>query len=71
MEQAKHAFLFALAATSFALGCKPAVGQAPSLITDYALLAVIGEPPEAKPGDKVTYSYLLASPQGTLADDTA
>jgi len=71
MEQAKHAFLFALAAASFALGCKPAVGQAPSLITDYALLAVVGEPPEAKPGDKVTYSYLLASPEGTVDDNTA
>jgi hypothetical protein len=71
MEQAKHAFLLALAATSFTPGCKPAVGQAPSLITDYALLAVIGEPPEAKPGDKVTYSYLLASPSGTVDDNTA
>jgi len=71
MEHRKHAFLFALVGTSVGLGCKPAVGQAPSLITDYALLAVVGEPPEAKPGDKVTYSYLLASPSGTLADLTA
>jgi hypothetical protein len=71
MEQAKHAFLLALAATSFTLGCKPAVGQAPSLITDDTLLAVIGEPPEAKPGDKVTYAYLLASPSGTVDESTA
>ena len=71
MEQSKYAFLLALAATSFTLGCKPAVGKAPSLITDYALLAVIGEPPEAKPGDNVTYSYLLASPSGTVDDNTA
>jgi len=71
MEQAKHAFLLALAATSLTLGCKPTVGQAPSLITDYALLAVMGQPPEAKPGDKVTYTYLLASPQGTVDDPNA
>jgi len=71
MEQSKRAFICALAAISFALGCKPAVGQAPSLITDYALLAVMGQPPEAKPGDKVTYSYLLASPAGTFDDNTA
>jgi hypothetical protein len=71
MEKAKHAFLLALATTSFALGCKPVVGQAPSLITDYALLAIIGEPPEAKPGDEVTYAYLLASPSGTVDESTA
>jgi hypothetical protein len=71
MEQSKHAFLLALVGASLTLGCKPAVGQAPSLITDYALLAMMGEPPEAKPGDKVTYSYLLASPSGTVADPTA
>jgi hypothetical protein len=46
--------------------CKPNVGQPPSLVTDYALLAVRGEPPEAKPGSSVTYSFLLASPIGTI-----
>ncbi len=53
------------------LGCKPEVGQAPSLVTDYALLAVRGEPPEAKPGADVVYSFLLASPAGTVTDATA
>ncbi|HEX7507167.1 MAG TPA: hypothetical protein VF550_10370 [Polyangia bacterium] len=71
MEQAKRTFLLAIVVASLALGCKPAVGQAPSLITDYTLLAVFGEPPEAKPGDKVTYSYLLASPSGSVDDNTA
>jgi plastocyanin len=71
MDHRKPACLLVVLAAVLALGCKPAVGQAPSLITDYALLAVFGEPPEAKPGDKVTYSYLLASPTGTFADATA
>jgi hypothetical protein len=49
-----------------AVACKPNVGQAPSLVTDYMLLAVRGEPPETAPGGSVTYSYLLASPAGTV-----
>jgi len=73
MNRSKHAFIPAILAASIALGCKPSVGQAPSLITDYTLLAVMGEPPEAKPGDTVTYSYLLAAPPpvGTVSDPTA
>jgi hypothetical protein len=31
----------------------------------------MGEPPEAKPGDNVVYSFLLASPAGTVTDATA
>lgn len=49
-----------------ALGCKPGVGQPISLVTDYKLLAVYGEPAEARPGASVTYAYLLASPTGTV-----
>jgi hypothetical protein len=56
---------------SFMLGCKPEVGQAPSLITDYGLLAVKGDPAEVAPGAAVTYSFLLASPTGTVTDATA
>ena len=47
------------------------MGQAPSLITDYALLAVKGDPAEAKPDENVVYSFLLASPEGTVTDTTA
>jgi len=46
--------------------CKPGVGQPPYLVTNYALLAVHGEPAEAKPGASVTYSFLLASPTGPV-----
>jgi hypothetical protein len=48
--------------------CKPSVGQPPYLITDTTLLAVYGSPSEAKPGAAVTYSFLLGSPAGTVAD---
>lgn len=64
----RRSFL-AVASCVALVACKPSVGQAPSLITDYTLLAVRGEPPEARPGSNVTYSFLLASPQGTV--DTA
>jgi hypothetical protein len=50
------------------LACKPTVGQPPYLVTDFALLAVRGDPAEAKPGANVTYSYLLASPNGQVGD---
>ncbi len=58
-------FLSLLALTS-TTACKPSVGQPAYLVTDNALLAVRGEPPEAKPGASVTYEFLLASPQGTV-----
>jgi hypothetical protein len=48
--------------------CKPGVGQPPYLVTEDALLAVYGEPAEARPGTSVTYSFLLASPGGTVLD---
>jgi hypothetical protein len=51
--------------------CKPDVGQPAYLVTDYALLAVRAEPAEVKPGATVTYSFLLASPNGTVQDTEA
>jgi hypothetical protein len=71
MTCARQLLLTVAFAGSTALACKPGVGQAPSLITDYTLLAVRGEPAEAKPGDSVVYSFLLASPSGTVPDATA
>jgi hypothetical protein len=71
MTRAKQLLFTVVLAGSVALGCKPEVGQAPSLITDYALLAVTGAPAEAKPDENVVYSFLLASPSGTVTDATA
>jgi hypothetical protein len=41
------------------------------LVTDFALLAVRGEPAEAKPGANATYSFLLASPNGPVSEPDA
>jgi hypothetical protein len=71
MTRAQQPLFAVVLAGSIALGCKPEVGQAPSLITDYALLAVKGDPAEAKPDENVVYSFLLASPSGTVTDATA
>lgn len=49
-------------------GCKPDVGRAPSLIVGPEILAVKGEPAEVSPGTSASYSFLLASPAGTVAD---
>jgi len=57
MTRAKQLLFTAILAGTTALGCKPEVGQAPSLITDYALLAVKGDPAEAKPDENVVYSF--------------
>jgi hypothetical protein len=62
--------LLVLACTAL-FGCKPTVGQAPSLITDPTLLAVMGSPAEARPGATITYSFVLASPQGPVLDAEA
>src|SRR5262245_54463970 len=50
-----------------ALGCRPDLGDPASLITGLRILAVRGDPPEAKAGQQVTYSALVVSPTGTEA----
>jgi hypothetical protein len=50
-----------------ALGaCKPAVGRAPSLVVGPEILAIKGDPAEVSPGASVSYSFLMASPTGTV-----
>ena len=51
-----------------AIGCKPAVGRAPSLIVGPEILAVRGEPAEVSPGADVSYQFLMASTVGTVTD---
>jgi hypothetical protein len=51
-----------------AIGCKPAVGRAPSLIVGPEILAVRGDPAEVSPGASVSCQFLLASPLGTVVD---
>jgi hypothetical protein len=57
--------LFLLAAAG---GCKPDVGRAPSLIVGPEILAVKGDPAEVSPGVSASYSFLTASPTGTIRD---
>ena len=72
MNSAHFSLLLALAGGAALLGCKPSVGQPPYLVTSDTLLAVRGEPAEARPGESVTYSFLLASPSlGTVSDADA
>ena len=47
--------------------CRPDLGDRDSLVTSERILAVRGEPPEAKPGAKVSYTLLAASAEGTIA----
>lgn len=53
-------------AAGLALSCKPELGERESLVTRTRILAVRGEPPEAKPGDVVRYSLLVATPNGPV-----
>jgi len=60
------------AALLLALGaCKPELGAPASLVTTTEVLAVRGEPAEAKPGEMVTYTLLVASPDGTVTTPDA
>lgn len=49
-----------------ALSCRPDFGERESLVTRTQVLAISGEPPEAKPGEPVSYSLLVATPEGPL-----
>jgi hypothetical protein len=72
MNLAYSPLLLSLAGGAVLLGCKPSVGQPPYLVTSDTLLAVRGEPAEARPGETVTFSFLLASPSlGTVGDADA
>ncbi len=51
--------------------CRPELGERESLITRTQVLAVRGEPPEAKTGDLVVYSLLVATPDGPIATPLA
>jgi hypothetical protein len=46
--------------------CRPELGASASLVTQMEVLAVRGEPAESKPGEMVTYTLLVASPDGTI-----
>ena len=48
-----------------AVSCRPDLGDRDSLVTSERILAVRGEPPEAKPGANVSYTLLVASGAGT------
>lgn len=47
--------------------CKPDFGERESFVDRAEVLAVRVEPPEAKPGDLVTTTLLVASPEGPIA----
>ena len=61
--------LVVLGPTFFA--CRPELGDRESLVTRTRVLAVRGEPPEAKPGEVVAWTLLVASPNGPLATPIA
>jgi hypothetical protein len=59
----RRALLFVFA---FGLSCVPNLGGGDSLIDSTRVLAVRADPAEAKPGTKVTFTALVASPNGTI-----
>lgn len=59
------------AAMLLASACRPDFGERDSRITRTQVLAVRGEPPEAKPGELVRYSVLVATPKGPVAEPIA
>ncbi|MGH7282438.1 MAG: hypothetical protein ACRELY_13000 [Polyangiaceae bacterium] len=46
--------------------CKPDFAERDSLVTEERVLAMQAEPAEAKPGTAISYSLLVASPNGTV-----
>ncbi len=57
--------------TMLVLSCRPDFGERESLVDRAQVLAVRIDPPEAKPGELVTATLLVASPGGTIASPPA
>lgn len=53
------------------VACDDALDQRLAIITEPRVLAVIGEPAEAKPGAMVSYQVVVASPDGPLTADAS
>lgn len=53
------------------VACLPELGERDSLVVEMQVLAVRGDPPEARPGENVTYSLFVASPNGPIAKPRA
>jgi hypothetical protein len=49
------------------IACRPNLGAEEALVTSTRILAVVADPPEARPGSLATYRGLVASPGGTEA----
>jgi hypothetical protein len=62
---------FYLLCFAMPFACRPDLGDRDSLITHTQILAVRGEPPEAKVGESVQYSLLVATPDGPVATPLA
>jgi hypothetical protein len=60
-----HPWLFIIVV---AAGCRPDLGAPSSRVTGPRILAIQGDPAEAKPGQDVTYHILVATPDGTMTD---
>ena len=56
--------LLSLGSVGGPAACRPELGPRESLVTTTQVLAVRGEPPEAAPGEAVSYSLLVATPDG-------
>ena len=65
--RARAVLLLSIAAVS----CRPDLGDRDSLVTSERIIAVRGEPPEAKPGGAVSFTLLVASGTGTSLVPTA
>ncbi len=61
-----RASIVAMILTALAVSCRPDFGERESLVDRARVLAVRIEPPEAKPGEPVVTSLLVASPDGPV-----
>ncbi len=59
--------MFLLVLGAGCAGCADALDQRLAIVNDPRTLAILAEPPEAKPGESVTYSILVGSADGPVA----
>ena len=63
---ATGAVVLAVLGAALGAGCKPDIGNPPSLVTGPEMLAIRQTPPEVMPGGMVTFEALVGDPGGTL-----
>ncbi len=67
----RRTFAFPVLVAALVFACRPDFTERESIVTRTQVLAVRAEPPDAKPGEAITWRALVVTPEGELAEPQA